>query len=387
MGQSELLCYWASSPDRWLQLRPATEKKEVIEIEKSIGIDIGKRKCVTCVMDADGTVLEESWYHNTSGSASEFAARAKAEYGTCKAVCESTGNHWVKTADAFESVGIPLELANPLKTKAIAWASIKNDTIDARTLAHLLRAGLVAGCYIGSAKTRGIKQVLRYEMSVVQDRTAVINFVHTLTDKYDIDPKSGGNMIWREKTLKYLDAAQLKDPSDQFVLDQCISRIRYYNGQIRKLDGEIARYVKSNYMPKLLLSMTGIDVFSAALLAAEIDDIARFGNPKRLVSWAGMCPTLHQSGDTSYHGRMKKDSNRKVNWIMIQCARVAVMHDDRMKAYYERLKKRNRPSVAITHVANKMLTIIWHMLTRNELYKERNENLYRAKIKKVMATR
>ena len=36
------------------------EKKEVIEIEKSVGIDIGKRKCVTCVMDADGTILEES---------------------------------------------------------------------------------------------------------------------------------------------------------------------------------------------------------------------------------------------------------------------------------------------------------------------------------------
>ena len=292
-----------------------------------------------------------------------------------------------KDGRPFESAGIPLELANPLKTKAIAWASIKNDTIDARTLAHLLRAGLVAGCYIGSAKTRGIKQVLRYEMSVVQDRTAVINFVHTLTDKYDIDPKNGGNTIWREKTLKYLDAAQLKDPYGQFVLDQCISRIRYYNGQIRKLDGEIARYVKSNYMPKLLLSMTGIDVFSTALLAAEIDDIAGFGNPKRLVSWAGMCPTPYQSGDTSYHGRMKKDSNRKVNWIMIQCTHVAVMHDDRMKAYYGRLKKRNRPSVAITHVANKMLTVIWHMLTRNELYRERNEDLYRAKIKKVMAAR
>ena len=45
---------------------------------------------------------------------------------------------------------------------------------------------------------------------------------------------------------------------------------------------------------------------------------------------------------------------------MIQYAHVAVMHDDRMKAHYGRLKKRNRPSVAITHVANKMLTIIWH---------------------------
>ena len=363
------------------------KEKEVREIEKSIGIDIGKRKCVTCIMEADGNILEESWYRNTLGGIREFAERVTAEYGPCKAVCESTGSHWTKTADVFEDAGIPLELANPLKTKAIAWASIKNDTVDARTLVHLLRTGLVAGCHIGSAKTRGMKQIIRYEMSMVQSRTAVINFTHALTDRYDIDPKDGGNTIWREKALKYLETVRLKDPSDQFVLEQCISRIRYYNGQTRRLDAQITRYVKSNYAAKLLLSITGIDVFAAALLSAEIDDITRFGNPKKLVSWADMCPTLHQSGGTSYHGRMKKDSNRKVNWIMIQCAHVAAMHDDRMKAYYERVKKRQRPSVAITHIANKMLIIIWHMLTKNELYRGRNENLYRSKIKKVMAVR
>ena len=46
----------------------------------------------------------------------EFAERVTAEYGPCKAVCESTGSHWTKTADVFEDAGIPLELANPLKT-------------------------------------------------------------------------------------------------------------------------------------------------------------------------------------------------------------------------------------------------------------------------------
>ena len=138
------------------------KKKEVREIEKSIGIDIGKRKCVTCIMDADGNMLEESGYRNTLGGIREFAERVTAEYGPCKAVCESTGSHWTKTADVFEDAGIPLELANPLKTRAIAWASIKNDTVDARTLAHLLRVGLVAGCHIGSAKTRGMKQIIRY---------------------------------------------------------------------------------------------------------------------------------------------------------------------------------------------------------------------------------
>ena len=56
-------------------------------------------------MDADGTVLEKSWYRNTFDGIREFAARVKAEYGPCKAVCEATGSHWTKTADVFEGAG------------------------------------------------------------------------------------------------------------------------------------------------------------------------------------------------------------------------------------------------------------------------------------------
>ena len=85
-------------------------------------------------MNADGDILEESGYDNTSDDARKFARRVKAKYGPCKAVCESTGNHWIKTADAFESAGIPLMLGNPFKIKAIAWSSVKTDTVDARTL-------------------------------------------------------------------------------------------------------------------------------------------------------------------------------------------------------------------------------------------------------------
>ena len=111
------------------------------------------------------------------------------------------------------------------------------------------------------------------------------------------------------------------------------------------------------------MSMTGIDYYAAMLLASEVDGIGRFASPKKLVSWAGMCPTVHQSGNTMYHGRMKKDSNRKANWVLIQAAHVAVLYDGRMRDYYERMKKTHHSSIAITHVANKMIKIIWHMLT------------------------
>ena len=92
------------------------------------------------------------------------------------------------------------------------------------------------------------------------------------------------------------------DPSDRFVLERCISRIRHINSEIEKSRSEIARFVKGNRYAKLLLSMTGINMLSAALLAAEIDDISRFEGPEQLIARAGMRPRLHQSGDVGYRG-------------------------------------------------------------------------------------
>ena len=61
-------------------------------------------------------------------------------------------------------------------------------------------------------------------------------------------------------------------------------------------------------------------------------------------------------------GRMKGGS-RKVKWIMIQAANAVIRTDPRMRAYYERKLRRHHHNVAVTHVANKMLRIIWHMPT------------------------
>ena len=115
------------------------------------------------------------------------------------------------------------------------------------------------------------------------------------------------------------------------------------------------------------MSMTAIDCFSAMLLASEIGDISRFRTASKLVSWCGLYPTVHQSGNSLYMGRMKKDGNKKINWIMIQAANTASRTDDRLKKYYMKIAKRHGHHIAITHVANKMIRIIWAMLTYKQL--------------------
>ena len=70
---------------------------------------------------------------------------------------------------------------------------------------------------------------------------------------------------------------------------------------------------------------------------------------------------------------------------MIQAANTAVHHDDRMKRFYEQVKQRhggNHP-IVITHVANRMIMIIWNMLTTMTPYSTRNNELYQRKLKKI----
>ena len=133
------------------------------------------------------------------------------------------------------------------------------------------------------------------------------------------------------------------------------------------------------------MSLTGIDYFSSAMLImSEIGDITRFTDPSRLVSWSGLCPTVHQSGNSLYMGRMK-EGNKKIRWIMIQAANTAVVRtDSRMKNYYGKMVKRHgHSSIAITHVANKMMRIMWYMLKNKENYKDGKPETYKRKLKRI----
>ena len=80
-------------------------------------------------------------------------------------LCESTANLWLKTFEAFEDSCMSIILANSMKTRAMAEASIKTGKMDARTHANLRRANLIAGCHVAVRSVRGTRQLLRQRTS------------------------------------------------------------------------------------------------------------------------------------------------------------------------------------------------------------------------------
>jgi transposase len=121
-------------------------------------------------------------------------------------------------------------------------------------------------------------------------------------------------------------------------------------------------------LTNLLMSMTGIAEYSALLILAEIGDVKRFKSPKELVSYAGLCPGIHQSGERE-HSVRNQAVNKNLKWILYECSGRASMLDPTFRSYYQKIKQKKGSKTARRATARKMLTIMWHMLTKEETYR------------------
>ena len=342
-----------------------------------VGVDVGKSKCRAAMMNSEGKILGELDFSNDKNGISHLISLLTMDDHV---VMESTGAYWLDLYNQLDDLHIPVVLANPLKTKAIASARIKSDKVDARILAHLLRTNLIPECYVPPKEMREIRSLVRHRLSIVKLRTMVKNKVHALVDRKglkhefsDLFGKSG--MQW----LKSLELSGL----DRLMLDNYLVHLESLKMQIDKVDVEIASRASVDGDVRLLMSLTGVNVYSALLIKSEIGVIERFADYKKLVSWAGLAPSLHQSGNVEYHGNITKQGSTMLRWIMVEAARVASVFDPRLKSFYERVKARRGDQKAVVALANKMLKIIWFMLTKKELYESANGKRYAKKLKSL----
>jgi transposase len=150
------------------------------------------------------------------------------------------------------------------------------------------------------------------------------NKVHSLLDKYDC--KTDLTDIFGRSGMCWLKGMEL-DPIDKVIMDTTLSSIENLNTQIGIVSREIFRYAWESEDVKLILSITGIDVFSAMLITVEIVDIGRFSTSWKLVSYAGLAPSIRESSGKVKYGKITKQGSPWLRWILVQCAMTAVRYD------------------------------------------------------------
>ncbi len=197
-----------------------------------------------------------------------------------------------------------------------------------------------------SRDVRLSRALLSHRVNITREQTRIKNRIHSLLDKYDLECEYDD--IFGAHGLRWLHALQLNG-HDHEILQSLLRQLEFLQGEEDEANGTIAKDASHNRYVPIIMSMTGFDYYSASVLAAYIADISRFPSPSHLVSWVGLCPSVYQTGESLYMGRMKGGS-RKVKWIMTQAANTAIRSDPRMRAYYERKLRRHHHNVAVTHV-------------------------------------
>jgi transposase len=352
----------------------------MIERVISVGIDVHKKRCQTCLKDEKGRLIEELSFQNNQEGITQLRTLLTS-YPEAKVALESTGNLWTLIYDELhKEPTLRVILANPYKTRIIAEAKIKNDRMDARVLADLVRADLVAESYVPDAEIREQRALLRQRRAFVEDTVTIKNRIHNQLDKYGLKPEFSD--IFGKQGREWLRTLQLP-PNEKIILTVNLDQLQNIEHAIDKLTTQIAKEAVDRPDVKLLMGFTGIDYYSAMLLINEIGDINRFPSADKLVSYAGLAPSQRQSANHTFHGHIIRQGNRYIRWILIEAAQHASRFDPQLKPFYERVAARRGRQRAIVAVARKLLIYIYQVLKKQEPYRAQRGDLLEKKLKRL----
>jgi transposase len=345
-----------------------------------VGVDIHKKVCRAAIVDYEGELAEEFSFTNSKKGIEDLMMKLEQFRDDVLVAVESTANLWFRLYDALEEGGVRVVLSNPSKTRLIAEARVKTDKVDARILAQLLRPDMLPLCFVPSRGQRDRRQFIRHRIHLVKMGTEVKNRIHALLDKNGL--RCPYPTLFSKKGVEWLRSLRLGF-TDDAVLRSDLTLLDALDEQIGFIDAKVASVAVNDERVKLLMTMPGIDYFGASLLVGEICDIDRFSSDRGLVAWAGLAPGVRQSGDRTVHGRITRQGNRLVRWVMVQAAQTARLHDERFREFYERYSRRKDGKRAVVAVAHEMLRIVYFMLKRGEPYRGGNRGLSGRKLKRL----
>jgi len=326
-----------------------------------IGMDIHKKFTVAVAKDRDGNKLSEEKFDNSKGNFEGFLKIFVPE--ETQIVIEST-SVWEYIYDMLEEMKFEVKLANPVKTRAIAEARIKTDSIDANTLCDLLRADLVAESYIPPKEIRNLRNIMRQRKTIVKMRTQIKNKVHGVL------LMNGITLPYEElgkKAMEFI-VEEINTTSIKSVLISYINLIEQYDFEVKKLDIRIKEIALKNHQAILLTSIYGVAEIRAMEMITEIGDINRFESAKKFCSYAGLIPGIKQSGTTVRFGRLVKQCNRSLKNVFIQASwnLIRPKENNKFREFYLRLSKKKGKQKAICAVARKLCCVVYAMLTKDQ---------------------
>ena len=383
-----------------------------------VGIDIGKNHHEASIVSPEGKQIGRSLrFATTHKGADSLMSFIFKNIGNSPCVfgMEATGHYWYPIYSFLKTKGYTIYVINPIQSDSLRKMYIrqtKNDSIDSFLIAEVIRFGQFGTTSMADENILAMRQLCRYRDSVISSRTEIKLRIGTIMEQifpeyekqfsslwvstsmgilekyltpenienapidelFEIIKDKSHNRLTKAKAISIKEAAadtfgiKIAQDALSFQLKQLIDRMNFLDKQIEALDCQILEYYEN--FDCYLHTIPGIGMIAAATILAEIGDINRFKSSSALVAFAGIDPTVRQSGEfSSTHNHMSKRGSPYLRHAIFLAATTCSFHNSPLNAYYKKKRDQGKHHLTATGaVARKLTTIIYAVLRDGKPY-------------------
>ena len=250
----------------------------------------------------------------------------------------------------------------------------KSDPVDSMKLARSLKNGELTAIHVPPHNILNDRSVLRYRSNLVGDQTRMKNRIKGFLFFHGIPiPAEYDNAAWSKSFINWL-----KTKAEHYLaLQELIDQFEFTKSLVTKANKtllDLAKKEEHKIQFELIKSIPGFGDLSAIHILLEIGDIKRFRTNEKLLSFIGLTPSRHSSGENQRVGPMTPRGNRQIKKYLIEASWTVVRHDPVMMAAFGKLCKRMPKTNAIIRIAKKLVNRIKAVLDKGQPY-EINYNL------------
>lgn len=290
-------------------------------------------------------------------------------------------------------LGVECVVAAPALIPRRAGDRVKTDNRDAVMLARLLRSGDLTPVWVPDQEDEALRDLVRARFDAKDDlRRAQHRLVKFLLRQSIQGP--AGIKPWSARYLTWLNALQLERRTSQLVLEDYRVAVEVARERVRRLEADLERAAEQSPRLALILALQvlrGVAFLSAVTIVAEVGDFRRFVDAPHFMSFTGLTPSEHSSGQSRQQGGITHAGNRYLRHILVQAAHnarftpslngtlkqrlhglppdlvnLSVKAQTRLHHRYLHLDRRIGRPKAVTAVARELAGFVWAIGQRME---------------------
>ena len=320
------------------------------------GIDLASKTSALCVMDGEGSVI---WEGECFTDEDGFG-RALRRFEALRCVVEASPLcEWV--AKRVESLGHEVTVVDPRKAKAVITTKKKTDKLDARNLARMAATGWYTEVHRKSAAARLLRSQLVARRGLVDAQRQQSNRIRGVLRAHGVRL---GAVPSGEFVHRVVESARCHCPGLLVALEALLDAWLALRQSLARLTRHLKRLVREDRVCQLLMSVPGVGPLVSCAYVATIDDPQRFSRSPEVAAYLGLVPSVHQSGEVDYRGRITKEGDALLRSLLVEAAHVLltrVRADSALKRWGKRLAKRKGTAKAKVAVARKLAMILHRM--------------------------